>query len=202
MSLAREVVDELLQRLTSQTPNRRTVVRPSVTRNDIEHVYIHRARPVVQRVRRVQHIIPVVQPLIEEGDSYELPVSTQQRVGALRRRGSTKALSSQVRSSLRLAEDQLLDTATGGVSESHTEDAAMPEEIAEESVIQEVVEDVMPLRRRTVRQPTVVEEVQPIHETITEIAGVGDVEHRAPMRWADWTGADGAIMDANAEEDT
>ena len=52
--------------------------------------------------------------------------------------------------------------------------------------MEEVVEDVLPLRRRTLRQPTVVEEVKPVYETVTENAGVGDVEWREPLPWSDW----------------
>ena len=185
MTVAREVVDRLLQRLSTDAPARRTVVRPSVTRDDVNKLYIHRARPVVQRVRRVQHIVPVVQPVIDDVETYSLPPSTHQRVGALRRRSSTEAWSPEVRDSLREVEDKRLELATGRVSESHVEDVAVPEEVTEVRV-EETVEDVMPLHRRTIRQPTVVEEVQPVHEVVTETASVGDIEYREPVSRAEW----------------
>ena len=55
-----------------------------------------------------------------------------------------------------------------------------------EVVVNEVVEDVQPVRRRTLRQPTVIEEVQPIYETITETADVGEIEWREAIPYSDW----------------
>ena len=161
-------------------------MRPSVTRDDVEKLYIHRARPVVQRVRRVQHVVPVVQPVIDEVETYSLPPATHQRVGALRRRATTETWSPQVRESLRQTEDKLLELAAGQVSESHVDDVAAAEEIVDEVVVEETVEDVVPLHRRTVRQPTVIEEVQPVHEVVTETASVADIQYREPVARTEW----------------
>lgn len=190
MTPAREVADSLLSRVISREPSRQRVIRPTIRRDDIDKVFVHRSRPVVHRVRRVQRLTPVVQPLLEDDDEHELPAITRQRIVPLQRRERVLEWGSDVETAMRRVEDELAELTTGRVSETHRNELPLDEEVREITV-NEVVEDVQPLRRRTLRQPTVVEEVQPIFETVTETAEVGDVEYRDAIPWSEWVGEQG-----------
>ena len=186
MSVAREVVDELLNKMRTSEPSRRRVVRPTVTRDDVEKLYIHRARPVVHRVRRVQRIVPVVQPLYDDGEqSVELPTVTRQRVVPVQRRAEVHEWTDDAASAMRRAEQQVAEIAAGRVSATHIEAEAVPEEV-HELTVHETVEEVLPVRKRTIKQPTIVEQVQPVYEAVTETAGVDEVEWRDALPRSQW----------------
>lgn len=188
MTLAREVADEILQRVAGREKVTRRVVRPTVTRDDVEKVYVHRARPVVHRVRRIQRIIPVVQPL-EDAEVYHHPPASRQRVAPVERRETLHDWAPETVRALRLAESEVAELTSGRVLETHLQEDAHPDEV-HEVVVRETVEDVTPLRRRRVRAPTVIEEVKPVYETITETEGVDTVQWRKPINWSDWVEAD------------
>ena len=185
MTLAREVVDELLHRIHGSHPVQHRVVRPTVTRKDIETRFVHRVRPVVHRVRRLRTVQPVVQPLTDEDDLYDLPPVTQQRVVPLERREHVADWSEATARKMRAVEQQVAELTNGHESEVHLRDVDLPDEV-HEIVIDEVVQDIQPVRKQRVRRATVVEEVRPVLETVTETTGVRDVEWRDAVPYSQW----------------
>ena len=186
MTLGREIAHDLLSRVRDREPTRHQVIRPTVRRDDVEKVHVHKARPIVHRVRRVRHIQPVVQPVLDEEEVHELPTVTQQRMVPLQRREQSLQRSAGVEASLRRVEEEVAELTSGRVSERHIRSDTPFDEEVHEVTVDEVVEDVRPVRRRTLRQPVVVEEVSPVYETVTETASVGDTEWREAVSEAQW----------------
>ena len=195
MPFARDVAHDLLSRVREREPTHHKVIRPTVRRDDIEKVHVHKTRPIVHRVRRVRHIQPVVQPVLDDEDVHELPTVTQHRLIPLQRRERSLEWDAGIESSMRRVEEEVAELTSGRVSETHVSSDGQYDDEVHEVVVNEVVEDVRPVRRRTVRQPTVVEEVSPVYETVTETGSVGDIEWREVVPASEWRKEPGQIAE-------
>ena len=182
-------VETGIKKLFSTEPKKvkqlnRTILHPAHN-DDVEHVIIHKVRPIVHRVTRMQTIRPVIQPVyVSEERKIVLSPVTSNRLRPVRHVSKKVEMSDEMKQKLENVQLEMADVTGRTVTEIHLEDVQESE--VEDHYVDEVVEQVQPVIYRKIREPEIVEEIQPVRETVVQTVGVDQVHHVKGVDESEW----------------